>query len=120
MRGTVGIAIQEYIYDTYLGHNMKVPGDKQHEKCQSGDADNQSSRKTSPNTQFEHKYFWMAAALSHQPDNKSKSCTIKQIFMSISGSCHPNPRKCHGKPFIALPERPTGMTYQSDNTSDNA
>ena len=30
MRGTVGIAIKESNYDTYLGH----------EKCQSGDTDN--------------------------------------------------------------------------------
>ena len=40
MRGTVGIAIKESNYDTYLGHAMKAPGDKQHEKSQSGGTDN--------------------------------------------------------------------------------
>ena len=40
MRGTVRIAMKESNYDTYLGYAMKAPGDKQHEKCQSGDTDN--------------------------------------------------------------------------------
>ena len=40
------------------------------------------------------------------------ACTIYRISMLISGSCLPEPVKCHGKPLIALPDRPYGPIYR--------
>ena len=37
-----------------------------------------------------------------------KSCTIKRISMSISGSCLTAPGNCPGQPLIALQDRPCG------------